>query len=295
MSPSASNVWQDICVRARDGVRLSGWLGWPGQPNSASLQAVVMVHGFAAERTENGLFTEVGVALVRSGYAVLMYDWRGRGESEGDFSRTTLESHTADFRSVVRWLRRESGLESTRYCAVGFSLGAALVGLALRGGLRLGASAFWSPAVRPCLSMWPRYNTPELRQELEQKGFLFKPDNNARLGREILLSLQTTDLGLNAFALGLPLLICHGTEDARIPIDHSRQVFSACRPRNSLFAEFLGASHSFKPANEHRRSLLQLFSKWLADESFRKKSDWLRIPRDGQPSLSPIPIQSAAV
>jgi len=136
VSSSAFNVWQDICVRARDGARLSGWLGWPAQPNGSSLQAVVLVHGFAAERTENGLFTDIGAELVRSGYIVLMYDWRGRGKSEGDFARTSLETHTADLRSVVRWLRRESGLESTRYCAVGFSLGAALVGLALRGGLR---------------------------------------------------------------------------------------------------------------------------------------------------------------
>jgi alpha-beta hydrolase superfamily lysophospholipase len=286
--PPGFSAWESACVRARDGARLSGCVGNPIQLKRTTLQAVVLVHGFAAERTENGLFTEIGAELVRSGYLVMMYDWRGIGESDGDFSRTNLDLHASDFRRVVRWLRRQSGLDSTRVCAVGFSLGAAVVGLSLKRGLRLGATSFWSPAVRPRLSMWPRYNTPELRRELEQRGFVAKPDSHVRLGAEILRSLQTTDLGCTAFDLGLPLLVCHGTDDARIPIEHSREVFSASTGRNLLLAEFAGASHSFKPAQEHRFKLFGLFSRWLGDKSFRKKGGRLRIARDEQSIPSPI-------
>ncbi len=287
--------WNSVQICTTDGTCLSGLLGYPQQSKRTALQAVVLVHGFAAERTEKGLFTEIGDLLLRSGYIVLAYDWRGLGESEGDFSRTSLSTHTSDFQCVVRRLRHICGLASTQCCAVGFSLGAALVVRAIQNGLRLGASSFWSPAVRPCLSMWPRYNTPELRRELKTKGFILKPETKVRLGAPILHSLRKTDLGLNAFALGLPLLVCHGTDDSRIPIEHSRQVFSCSEHEGVIFAEFAGASHSFRPAQEQRSSLFRLFTHWLSDESFRAQRGQLRMTQDWQPSLEAVPSEHQTV
>ena len=281
-------IWEPIRIPTSDRTLLSGFLGCPKQSTRSALQAVVLVHGFAAERTENGLFTEVGDLLLRSGHIVLMYDWRGLGESEGDFSQTTIGSHTSDFQSVVKWLVRACGLTSTQCCAVGFSLGAALVARALQNGTTLGASSFWSPAVRPRVSMWPRYNTPELQNELKAKGFILKPENQVRLGTRILHSLRATDLGLRAFALGLPLLVCHGTDDSRIPIEHSRQVFSCSDNERIIFAEFDGASHSFKPAQEQRSSLFNLFTRWLSDAGFRARRRLLRMTPGLQPSLEVV-------
>jgi len=280
-------------VRIRTGcagerVDLAGLLGCPAQPRQGAFQAVVLVHGFAAEKTENGLFTEIGAELLRSGYIVLLYDWRGLKDSEGDFSRTTLRTHASDFRSVVDWLTSRCGLASTQLCAVGFSLGAALVAQAVTHGLMLGASSFWSPAVRPSISMWPRYSTPEMKSELKAKGFILKTENNVRLGSRILHSLRSTDLGATAFALGPPLLVCHGTNDERIPIKHTQQLVSASsRRKNFTFAEFHGASHSFRPAPEMRPYLFRLFKHWLSNDGFRARRHRLSIPQGGLPTPAP--------
>lgn len=290
LAPAGVNGhWESVRIRTGDGTCLSGFLGAPYQSKRTAFKAVVLVHGFAAEKTENGLFTETGELLLRSGHTVLMYDWRGLGESDGDFSQTTLSEHTSDFRTVVGWLGRVCGLDSTRLCAVGFSLGAALVAQALKGGLALGASSFWSPAVRPRLSMWPRYNTPELKSELKANGFILKPDNKVRLGPGILDSLRKTDLGPTAFSLGIPLLVCHGTDDSRIPIEHTRQVFSRCKHESVTFAEFAGASHSFRPAQEQRSRLYDLFMRWLSDEGLRSERKQIRMPQDWRPSLVKTP------
>ncbi len=284
--------WEPVRIPAAGGVCLSGLLGYPPQLKNADLQAVILVHGFAAEKTENGLFSEIGDLLLRSGYAVLMYDWRGLGESDGDFSRTTIGTHSSDFDNVVKWLDKTCGLESTRFCAIGFSLGAALVVSALKNGLKLGAASFWSPAVRPRLSMWPRYNTPALRAELRANGFVIKPETDVELGRQILHSLRDTDLGLDAFSIGLPLLVCHGTDDSRIPVEHSRKVFAGSRNESAIFAEFPGASHSFRPAPMQRPILFDLFTRWLSDENFRAPRRCLGMSPGAQPPRGVEPSET---
>jgi alpha-beta hydrolase superfamily lysophospholipase len=220
--------------------------------------------------------------LFDAGYLVAMYDWRGLGASEGDFSNTTLGTHSSDFRQVVGWLHRSCGIAPADLCLVGFSLGAALVVRAVRQGLRPGACSLWSPAVRPRLSMWPRYGSPEKRAELRTTGYVLKPENGVRLGRPILRSLRATDLGPNAFALGVRLLVCHGTDDARIPIEHTREVFHASGEDSALLVEFPGASHSFGPAPDQRRLLFELFLHWLSDGGLRSRRGCLGSPQDWQ-------------
>jgi alpha-beta hydrolase superfamily lysophospholipase len=264
-------------ITAAGGGRLSALYGTPSNRralnNADELKTVLLVHGFAAEKTENGLFSETASQLLSAGYRVLAYDWRGLGKSEGDFSNLSLDDHVSDFKVVVEWLRKKANVSNVQICAVGFSLGAVLVAKAVQSGVKLGAVVFWSPATRPAKHMWPRYNTPEASKQLDLEGFVVKPDSNVRLGRAILDSLRDTDLGERAFDLGVPLLVCHGSNDTRIPISASRHCFDAVKKKNKdkvLFAEFIGASHSFRPKKEHRKALIKLLSSWLRDRSVRQ-------------------------
>ena len=66
---------RDVTFPAADGVRLSGWYV-PGTNGAA----IVLVHGGGGDRT--GTIRHARL-LASSGYGVLLYDARGRGESEG--------------------------------------------------------------------------------------------------------------------------------------------------------------------------------------------------------------------
>src|SRR5215207_6536372 len=90
----------------------------PKSPTRGQLRAVVLVHGFAAEKTENGLFIPLREALLERGYQVLMYDWRGLGNSEGDFGSTSLQDHSRDLVSVVGWLMDVGQVDPTQICGV---------------------------------------------------------------------------------------------------------------------------------------------------------------------------------
>jgi alpha-beta hydrolase superfamily lysophospholipase len=75
-----------------DGVRLAArW--W--EPDVVTGDAVVLVHGFAARKDEPGV-EQVARRLVAAGHAVLTYDSRGHGESEGLCTLGELERLDVD-------------------------------------------------------------------------------------------------------------------------------------------------------------------------------------------------------
>ena len=226
--------------------------------------AVIFVHGFCGDKGENGLFHALAAQCVKEGFAVVLYDWRGIADSKGDFSSSTLDDHTADFAHVVQWTKSRFNTSIGMLHAVGFSLGAAVVGLALRHRRLLASVAYLSPASRPSQSMWPRYSSDSLWNELKQRGVVEKPGTSVLLGAGILESLRDTDLGMRAFDLKVPLLVCHGTDDVRIKCAHSRELVEQ-RIGNSMFkyVEFPGASHSFRPAESSWTRLGQELTLWF--------------------------------
>lgn len=240
---------------------------WPSRVSSRG--AVVFVHGFCGGRAENGLFHKLAAACSARGFHAVLYDWRGIGLSEGNFTSTGLDDHVADFKRVVEWTRAHFGSEAPSLSAVGFSLGAALIGSAVRDGMDLGSVAYLSPAVRPRHDMWPRYNTPEIMRELSEHGVVKKPGSSVFLGEEILESLRETDLGPRAFDLETPLLVCHGSADTRIDCASSRKLKDERERRRGKrrstfrYEEFPGASHSFRPEDHCWDRLGAIVAGWV--------------------------------
>ncbi|MDQ3741257.1 MAG: alpha/beta fold hydrolase [Actinomycetota bacterium] len=257
----------DAIIPAADGSRLTAEV-WPA---TGSRRAIVFVHGFCGNRSENGLFHELARACSSRGLNAVLYDWRGIGHSGGDFCSTSLRDHVADFEHVLRWARKQFGATVESLSAVGFSLGAAVIGSALRDGNALNSIAYLSPAVRPSISMWPRYDTPHIARQLAERGVAEKPGSSVLLGRPILESLRTTDLGPSAFDVDVPLLVCHGTEDTRIDCSHTRELVAARNVHSAgsaaafRYEEFDGASHSFRPHAEHVQRLASTLVPWFAE------------------------------
>mmetsp|Transcript_1426 Transcript_1426/g.4047 ORF Transcript_1426/g.4047 Transcript_1426/m.4047 type:complete len:272 (+) Transcript_1426:2-817(+) len=181
--------------------RLSAiWFEGMQEETHSSFKVAVLAHGFVSDKTESGLFFPAARRLAAAGISTVAYDWRGRGESEGDFARTSLDTHIADFGAVCSWATARVGCGPHSLVAVGFSLGSVLVvEHATRGGV-LGAAIGWSPAFRPALDMWPRYDIPELHTAITEHGAAPKPggDSSALIGKEVMEYLRTTDCGENA-------------------------------------------------------------------------------------------------
>ncbi len=243
------------------GYSLSGLLGKPTRVNSKrTARAVIFVHGFCGNKTENGLFTEAARELVARGFWTLSYDWRGLGESEGSFVETTLNDHVEDLKNVVSWVETTTNSNPKNIVALGFSLGATIIGIA-SSQMQIGRMVFWSPAFRPAVDMWPRYNSPKQIEELQLHGYITKPESSVKIGWGMIKSLCETDLGSSIRDFGIPMLICHGSADTRIPIKTTRDIWASVRKPSLL--EFKGASHSFRPEDSYWVSLISETIDWL--------------------------------
>jgi dienelactone hydrolase len=113
VSSPPNAAFADVSFESTDGLRLSGWYRPPR--NGAT---VLVIHGGGGDRT--GAMDHAKL-LDRHGYGVLMYDARGRGESEG-----TPNSYGWDWErdaaGAMRWLHAQPG--AGRIGALGLSSGA---------------------------------------------------------------------------------------------------------------------------------------------------------------------------
>ena len=98
---------------------------------------------------ENLIVTAVEEALVKSGWAVLKFNFRGVGKSGGEYGEGAGE--VADVRAAVDYLRGQEGEQASPLYVVGYSFGA---GVALQACLRNTEIAGFV-GIAPPLAMFP--------------------------------------------------------------------------------------------------------------------------------------------
>jgi uncharacterized protein len=106
---------ESVTLHTRDGLDLSGWY-----VPSKNRAAIVVVHGGGGDR--RGARRHAAM-LARHGYGVLLYDARGRGESEGS---PNAEGWTwqADVAAALDFLSKRKDVDPNRIGGLGLSTGA---------------------------------------------------------------------------------------------------------------------------------------------------------------------------
>jgi fermentation-respiration switch protein FrsA (DUF1100 family) len=118
--------FEDVWFKARDGAKLNGWF-FPGAKDSPRNRfAVLLCHGNGGNISHR---LDVTAALLETGVAVFLFDYRGYGRSEG---RPSEEGTYADSQAAYHWLEQK-GYSGTNIIAFGESLGGGIAsGLAAR-------------------------------------------------------------------------------------------------------------------------------------------------------------------
>ena len=102
---------EEITFRS-SGFELSGVLVKPAE--EGLFPAVVVLHGSGAESLGGPSYKAAANTLVRSGFAVLLYDKRGVGNSAGDFDTALYSDFVEDAISAVRYLRNRDDIDADR-------------------------------------------------------------------------------------------------------------------------------------------------------------------------------------
>jgi len=82
--------------------------------------ALLICHGFTGDKVENHfIFVKMARRLADAGFFAMRFDFRGSGESEGDFSDMTVPAEIDDARVALAWLRAQPEVDPKRVSLLG--------------------------------------------------------------------------------------------------------------------------------------------------------------------------------
>ena len=234
MPASLGLAFQDVQFPAQvDAVPISGWY----IPRDSSRTSIVLVHGKDSNRSKEfgGRFPDLAAALHERGFAVLMIDLRGHGQS-GDGRYSFGLNEQRDIAGAADWLRSQGFLPGS-IGVLGVSMGAASSMFAAANDPDIGA------LIEDC--GYADINPILAREWSTASGLpnVFLPSSllAARLmyGYDISAARPVAEVGKIA---PRPMLIIHGIADTLIPIAQAEQI-KAANPSAELW-EVAGAGHA---------------------------------------------------
>lgn len=204
---------------------------WKG----ASDKAIIVVHGIDGPSIE--MLPHVSY-LYRAGYSVLLYDNRGRGDSEGGFS-TLGFLEWRDVLHAIQWVRSQSGIAAHKIGLHGLSLGAACVIMA----------AAKDDRIRGVLAESPFVSMPIMLTHVANKMTRLPKFLIGRMVEILLDWSLETKLRLVEPHTAVkniaprPIYVIDAEEDQLFPVDTSQTVYDAAgQPKR--FWKVHGAAHA---------------------------------------------------
>jgi fermentation-respiration switch protein FrsA (DUF1100 family) len=215
--------YEQVEFAAADGVRLHGWFLPAQAPRRGS---ILFLHGNA-----QNISTHIASVawLPADGFDVLLFDYRGYGESEGSPSLPGLH---LDFEAALEALLARPEIDPDRVVVFGQSLGASLAITALAASPR-------RQQVRALIVEGAFTSYRALAREKLADFWLTWPVQAP-------LALTIDDRYRPIDVIGelapLPLLIVHGEADQVVPPDHAVALYEAARAPKTLWL-VPGAGH----------------------------------------------------
>src|SRR3989344_730635 len=84
---------------------------------------IVLVHGFGVKKEEGGMFDELAKSLAEENFLIYRFDFSGRGESEGDYSKTSLSKQKSDLSEILKFIKSSPKVNSSKIGILAQSFG----------------------------------------------------------------------------------------------------------------------------------------------------------------------------
>lgn len=217
------------------------------------LPAVVICPGFAGSKSGKfRMFVTLGKELAKRGIAVLRFDYRGSGDSEGEFREMTLEGKTSDTQTCLEFLANDPQIDSSRIGLLGRSLGGAIAVLTARRFQSISSIALWAPVFRsdPWRELWESFNSKRKLDQAKQEILQNLPENIPNL--EFLDQFFKLDLENELMSLKhIPLLHIHGELDRVVKIEQAKDYEKARMGlSHTRFVQLPRSDHDFSDSLE---------------------------------------------
>lgn len=233
--------------------RIAGTLHLPG--GRARRPAVLLCHGFTASKTESHwIFVKLARALAKAGVAAYRFDFRGSGESTGEFVSMTIGREIADARAALTVLAGEPAVDRTRLGLLGLSLGGCVAANVAARDARVRSLALWS-AVGDTSRWFRSARRRHIAMPWDPKARRPRgPGGAYDLGGHALApSFFTNAASVNPIAAlrrcrrAFPAMVLHGTADAAVPVATADEYFDVLQRTGHPVRKIIlsGVDHSY--------------------------------------------------
>jgi len=238
---------------SRDGLLLRGW--W--FETREDLPVVILLHGVQANRAEPASRV-FGITrdLIKSGYSVLVFDFRGHGESEGKYiSGGYLEKQ--DLLGAIDYLRGRG--VTGKIGVLGFSMGAAI-------------SLMTAAECKDIAAVIANSSFTDIISIIKTKLSKYLPEFFISAILSIIRIFSHVDFAKirpleSARLISVPVLLIHGGKDEIIPVEHAYNLMNACQnfPNNLWIVPEARHTYAyFARPEEYINRILLFFKKALS-------------------------------
>lgn len=223
---------------------------------------VILAHGFGGDKKEVGMFDDITKSLIENDFLVYRFDFSGCGESEGDYSKTSLTKLIKDLRSIIDFVKKQSKVDISRLALVGMSFGTT-VSVALN-----------IPEVKSYVLLGSVANPYEVLKNLF-KQYTFNPEGESlrtssegkslKMGHQFWKDFSNYNLSESISEINKPICIIHGEKDTSAPLEEANIFYeNANEPKKFVIVK--NADHGFYELNERQEMVKELtnwFNKYL--------------------------------
>jgi len=249
-----------------EGQQIIGVLHTPdGLKDGEKAPGIVMFHGFTGNRTEaHRLFVHVAKSLSKEGFIVLRFDFRGSGDSDGEFEDMTLPGEVCDAAEALTFLMEQRNVDGDRVGVLGLSMGGRVAAILASKDRKVKFAILYSPALGP---LKERFLSQMGKEELEKldSGEPIEVSSGWYLKKEF---FETVDyiVPLDIMkSVKVPTLIVHSDKDEVIPLEEAVEGYELIRGLNEKNDLYIvrGGDHTFSK-REHTLEAISKTLNWIA-------------------------------
>jgi alpha/beta superfamily hydrolase len=193
---------------------------------------VITCHGYYSTK-DSKKYIEIAKSFCRDKFAVLRFDFRGCGESEGNIEETTLSGRVNDLKAALQLVRNHVQI-SKNIGLLGSSMGGCVAIIVAAEDPEILAIATWS--------------TPSYLSSFFDKGILQR-------------DIERYDIHEIVKRIIAPILIIHGDADELVPLFHAKGLYESSNEPKVL--KIINSGDHRLSNSQVRKRAIDLSLKWF--------------------------------
>ncbi|MCF8011821.1 MAG: alpha/beta hydrolase [Clostridiales bacterium] len=252
----ANRKWEKVYFYNSYQQKIAGLFYTADKPG---IPLIIVCHGFTGSKEGHGTAVNMSEYLAKTGFDILLFDFAGNGESEGNFEDITLSGQIDDLTSAVNWCKQQG---TSTIITFGRSFGGSTVICHAAKDTRVSGVCTWA-APAHLVELFSNFKVED--QDVSDKVTLAGSSGTVQMKKTFFEDLKKYDIpGATAAISPRPLLLLQGTADNVVPPENTGLIYeNSNQPKRIIYIE--EDDHQF---SNYYRKAWEYCSSWLKDFNF---------------------------